>query len=161
MESEGGLTHLDNDGSAHMVDVSEKEVTLRVARAYCRVDMKPSTIEAITGKSIGKGDVLTVAKIAGITAAKKTAELIPLCHPLMLEKIDIEFKPDFERGALEIVSTVGVTARTGAEMEALEAVAQTALTVYDMCKSIDREMVIGEIKLLEKRGGKSGWWKRK
>jgi len=161
MEAEGGLTHLTDDGSARMVDVSGKEVTLRVARAYCRLDMKPSTLEAITGKMVRKGDVLTVAKIAGITAAKKTAELIPLCHPLMLEKVDIEFKPDPERGSLEIISTVSVTAKTGAEMEALEAVAQSALTVYDMCKSLDREMVIGEIKLLEKRGGKSGWWKRK
>ncbi len=160
MDSEKGMTHIADDGSARMVDVSSKGITLRAARAYCRIEMKPSTLVEITEGRIKKGDVFTVAKIAGIAAAKKTGELIPLCHPLMPEYIDISFQSDARRGVLDIVSTVRVTAKTGAEMEALEAVAQAALTVYDMCKSVDSEMIIAEIKLLEKRGGKSGSWKR-
>ncbi len=122
--------------------------------------MKPETLRAISEDRIKKGNVFTVAKIAGISAAKKTGELIPLCHPLSPEHIDIAFHPEPEKGILMVNSSVSVTAKTGAEMEALQAVAQAALTVYDMCKAVDRGITITELQLIHKEGGKSGEWKR-
>jgi cyclic pyranopterin phosphate synthase len=154
------FSHIDSSGDVRMVDVGKKDVTKRTARAKCTVKMAPSTLEAIAENRIKKGNVLTTAKIAGIFAAKKVDSLIPMCHPLPVDHIDIEFKIDAGGGALEISSEVSVNARTGAEMEALQAAAQAALTVYDMCKSVDRGMTISDIRLIEKSGGKSGIWKR-
>jgi cyclic pyranopterin phosphate synthase len=141
-----------------MVDIGEKRTTRRVAAASCRLAMKTGTLEAIAEERIKKGDVFTVAKIAGISAAKKVADLIPLCHPLAPEHIDIAFHPDSAAGILEIRATVTVRARTGAEMEALQAAAQAALTVYDMCKAVDRGMIITDLRLIRKEGGESGLW---
>jgi len=155
------FSHLDEQGKARMVDIGPKKVTKRNARARCVVRMEPGTLAAIRDNTVVKGDVLAVAKIAGIQAAKKTAELIPLCHPLNTEHIDILFSMRIERGELEITSAVSVHGKTGAEMEALEAVVQAALTVYDMCKAVDRGMAITDIMLVEKSGGKSGTWKRR
>ena len=144
-----------------MVDVGGKTVTKRTAKARAVVSMKPETLKAIVEDRIGKGNVFTTAKVAGILAAKKVGELIPLCHPLAVDWIGVDFEPDPERGVLTITSEVIVRAKTGAEMEALQAAAQAALAVYDMCKAVDRGMVISEISLVEKRGGKSGLWQRK
>ena len=155
------FSHIDGTGNVRMVDVGEKDVTKRTARACCTMKMEPSTLEAISENKIKKGNVLTTAKIAGIFAAKKVESLIPMCHSLPIDHIDIQFDIDIDRGELGISSKVSVTARTGAEMEALQAVAQAALTVYDMCKSVDRGMIISDIRLMEKSGGKSGLWKRK
>jgi cyclic pyranopterin phosphate synthase len=154
------FSHLDETGKLKMVDVSDKSVTRRSAKACCTVTMKPDTLKNILEEKIPKGDVFVCAKIAGILAAKKTHELIPLCHPLSIEHIDITFTHSIDKGELLIVSEVIVTAKTGAEMEALTAASHAALTVYDMCKAVDRGIVISEIKLLEKSGGKSGTWKR-
>ncbi|HXH14163.1 MAG TPA: cyclic pyranopterin monophosphate synthase MoaC [Alphaproteobacteria bacterium] len=154
------LSHVDNFGRARMVDVGEKPETVREARARGAVLMQPSTLKLIQRNEIQKGDVLAVAKIAGIMAAKRTAELIPLCHPLPLTYVDLSFRLDADRGALEIESVARVTGKTGVEMEALTAVAAAALTVYDMCKAADREMTITEICLVEKRGGRSGVFRR-
>jgi cyclic pyranopterin phosphate synthase len=154
------FTHFDRSGRVHMVDVGEKEVTRRLARARCRVLMKPSTINSILQKTMKKGDVFAIAKCAGILAAKKVDELIPLCHPIQINNVDITFTPDTEKGELTIFAEVKVTARTGADMEALQAVSQAALTVYDMCKAVDRGMSITDIELVEKSGGKSGTWKK-
>ena len=154
------FTHLDEKGKARMVDVSEKDTTRREAVARGKVLMKPQTAEAIEKQSIAKGDVLAVAKIAGIMAAKKTSELIPLCHPLEITAVDVSFRTDARRGEIEIEATVRTLGRTGVEMEALTAVAVTALTVYDMCKSEDKEMVLGDIMLISKKGGKSGSFRR-
>jgi cyclic pyranopterin phosphate synthase len=154
------FTHIDRSGSVHMVDVGEKEVTHRRARARCTVRMKPSTIDSILRSTMKKGDVFAVAKCAGVLAAKKVAELIPLCHQIQLDHVDITFTPDTEKGELTILSEVRVTARTGAEMEALQAVSQAALTIYDMCKAVDRGMKITDIELVEKSGGRSGSWKK-
>jgi cyclic pyranopterin phosphate synthase len=154
------FSHLDESGRLKMVDVSAKAITRRVAKARCTVSMKPETLGRIVSGKIPKGDVLACAKVSGIMAAKKTHELVPLCHPLPIEHIEIMFDHNIEKGELIIDAETVVTAKTGAEMEALEAAAQTALTVYDMCKAVDRGMVISEIKLLEKSGGKSGSWKR-
>lgn len=142
-----------------MVDVGEKPVTRRAATAAGRVKAGRETIRLIQDKKIPKGDCLTTAKIAGILAAKRTHELIPMCHPLPLECVDVDFRlrPD----NIDIVSTVKVTAKTGVEMEALTAVAVAALTIYDMCKSVDRAMVISDIRLVEKTGGTSGRYRRK
>lgn len=158
---EENFSHIDESGNVRMVDVGGKDVTRRSARARCKVLMDPSTLKAVSENRIKKGNVLTAAKIAGIMAAKKVDELIPLCHPLPVDYISIDFSQEDEKGVLEISSEVAVSARTGVEMEALQAVTQAALTVYDMCKSVDRGMVIVDIRLMEKRGGKSGLWKRK
>ncbi len=154
----GELTHADRDGRAKMVDVADKQVTRRVATASGRVTMRPETAAALAGHRTPKGDPLETARLAGIMAAKRTAELIPLCHPLALEHVDVsvELVPD---GVL-IESAVTVTAKTGAEMEALTAVAVAELTIYDMCKALDREMTIGPARLESKRGGRSGAYRR-
>lgn len=152
------LTHFDDAGAARMVDVGPKPETERVAIASGRISMLPATAKAVAAGRIGKGDVLGVARLAGIQAAKRTSDLIPLCHPLRLTGIDVAL--EVSGNAVTIVATVKAFDRSGVEMEALAAVSAAALTVYDMCKAIDRGMVIGEIRLDEKRGGKSGTWKR-
>ena len=149
-------SHLDESGRARMVDVGAKPVTQREAIARGRVRLSRDAFEAAVQGSAKKGDVLGVARIAGIQAAKRTAEWIPLAHPLALETVEIEFHPDEEVPAIEVVATVRVSAKTGVEMEALVAVSAAALTLYDMCKSVDRGMVIEDIRLLRKSGGKSG-----
>jgi cyclic pyranopterin phosphate synthase len=153
------LSHFDDSGASRMVDVGGKPVTARMARAAGRVTMSPQTLRAIVDHSVAKGDVFEVARLAGIMAAKKTGELIPLCHPLGLDSVTLDLKPAGDR-AIEIESTVSVQARTGVEMEALTAVTVAALTVYDMCKSLDRSMSLGPFELLEKSGGKSGHYLR-
>ncbi len=155
------LTHLDKKGRAKMVDVGAKPLTERMAVARGSVYMKKETFKLITKGKITKGDVLNVAKIAGITAAKKTSEIIPLCHPLNITSADIDFSLDDKKSMIEIESRVKTIGQTGVEMEALTAVAAAALTVYDMCKAVDKEMVISDIMLMEKRGGKSGRFKRR
>ena len=154
------LTHLDDRGRARMVDVGAKATTERVAVATATLRMLPATQRRIRSGRIAKGEVLAVARIAGIMAAKRTAELIPLCHPLPVEVASIDFPPS-PAGRLRIVATVKVTGKTGVEMEALAAVSAAALTVYDMCKAVDRGMVITDVCLLEKRGGRSGTWRRR
>jgi cyclic pyranopterin monophosphate synthase len=154
------LSHIDDYGKAHMVDVGDKPDTVREARARGAVVMQPSTLELIQRNAIQKGDVLAVAKIAGIMAAKRTSELIPLCHPLPLTSVDLTFGLDPSAGRIDIESVARVTGKTGVEMEALTAVAAAALTVYDMCKAVDREMCITDIRLIEKQGGRSGFFHR-
>lgn len=154
------FTHLDEQGRAKMVDVTEKEVSLREATARGAVLMRPETFQRIMEGGIKKGDVLGVAKVAGIMGAKKTAELIPLCHPLKITGVEITFHPIEEEHRIEIEGRVKLKGQTGAEMEALVAVATAALTIYDMCKAVDREMVISDIRLMEKKGGKSGHFVR-
>lgn len=154
------FTHFDDQGQAIMVDVGEKDVTTRVAVARGEVRMKPETLALILEGRAKKGDVLGVARIAGIMGAKKTPELIPLAHPLPLSSVRIDFFPDKERSLIEIEATVKVTGRTGVEMEALTAVACAGLTVYDMCKAVDRGMVLSRIRLTEKSGGRSGHYRR-
>lgn len=154
------FSHLDKDGSATMVDVSAKAETPREAVARGIVHMKPETIGAITAGGVAKGDVLGTAKIAGIMAAKKTSHLIPLCHPLELTSVDLAFSGNEEAGEIHIEATAKTMGRTGVEMEAMTAVAVAALTIYDMCKSADREMVISAIRLVKKSGGKSGTFLR-
>jgi cyclic pyranopterin phosphate synthase len=155
------FTHLDEKGKARMVDVSAKDTTLREAVARGKVLMKKQTAKAIEEQSIAKGDVLAVAKIAGVMAAKKTSDLIPLCHPLEITAVDVTFRTDVRRGEIEIEATVRTLGRTGVEMEALTAVSAAALTIYDMCKAVDRAMTLSEIRLMLKRGGKSGTYRRK
>ncbi len=155
----GELTHFDEHGASRMVDVSGKEPSLRVARATALVGMAPSTLTLIVDRRISKGDVLEVARIAGIMAAKRTGELIPLCHPIGLDAIEIGFEPVGE-GALRIETTARVVGRTGVEMEALTAASVAALTIYDMCKAFDRRMVIEQVRLEEKSGGRSGTFRR-
>jgi cyclic pyranopterin phosphate synthase len=155
------LTHLDEKGRARMVDVSEKQITRREAVARGSVYMKTGTIKLIKGRKVPKGDVFSVAKIAGIAAAKKTSELIPLCHPLSIASVDIDFDLNGKRNKVEIEARVKVVGPTGVEMEALTAVSVAALTIYDMCKAVDKEMVISDIMLMEKKGGRSGHFKRK
>jgi len=152
------LTHFDDAGAAHMVDVGAKPETERVGIASGHIEMQAATIAAVKAGTIGKGDVLGVARIAGIQAAKKTADWIPLCHPLRITGVDMDLRVAGNR--VEITATVRAFDRSGVEMEALAAVSVAALTVYDMCKAIDRGMTIGDIRLEEKRGGKSGTWKR-
>ena len=152
------LTHINSNGEAQMVDVSDKENTMREAKAGARVVMQSKTLDLIVSGSHKKGDVLSVAKIAGIQAAKKCSELIPLCHPLMLTKVNVELTPNSEKNCIEITATAKLNGRTGVEMEALTAASIAALTVYDMCKAVDRFMVIDNVQLLEKKGGKSGHW---
>ena len=152
------LTHLDESGAAHMVDVSAKADTIREAVAEGRITMSAAALDAIKAGSAEKGDVLATARIAGIMAAKKTAELIPLCHPLLLSKISVDFA--FEADAVHVTATVRLTGQTGVEMEAMTAVSVALLTIYDMAKALDKAMVIGDIRLQSKTGGKSGEWKR-
>lgn len=154
------LTHFDEQGAPRMVDVTEKGVSHREAVARGAVFARPETLEQIEQGRLQKGDVLQVARIAGIMAAKRTAELIPLCHPLPITSVQVDVAINPERGCVEIEARVRVAAQTGVEMEALTAVSVAALTVYDMCKSLDREMTIGEIRLIRKSGGKSGLFER-
>lgn len=153
------LSHFDTRGASRMVDVGDKAVTRRVARASGMVRMSAETLSLVRDKRTAKGDVLEVARLAGIMAAKRTAELIPLCHPLPLESITMDFA-FLDEQSLRIEATVQVEAKTGVEMEALTAVSVAALTVYDMCKSVDRGITIGPIRLEEKSGGRSGHWQR-
>ena len=155
------LTHLDRRGRARMVDVSAKDVTRREAVARGEVTMRSETLARITAGALPKGDVLAVARLAGVMAAKRTADLIPLCHPLPLSHVDVDLTPDSAGARVLIEARVAVEARTGVEMEALTAVAVAGLTLYDMCKAVDREMTISEIRLVEKRGGKSGTFVRR
>jgi cyclic pyranopterin monophosphate synthase len=150
------FTHFDEHGQAHMVDVSEKAITVREAVAKACITMQPDTLAMILDEDMSKGDVFGVARIAGIMAAKRTSELIPLCHPLALTAIDITFQPLSDQAAVEISAIVKITGKTGVEMEALTAVSVSALTIYDMCKAVDRAMVISDIRLIKKSGGKSG-----
>ena len=150
------LTHLDDEGTARMVDVGAKPATERLAVAGGAVYMQPGTLRLIRDGALKKGDVLAVARIAGIMAAKRTADLIPLCHPLPLTHLEVELTLDEERSAVDIRATARTTGKTGVEMEALTAVSTAALTVYDMAKAVDREMRLGDIRLLEKRGGQRG-----
>jgi cyclic pyranopterin monophosphate synthase len=151
------LTHLDSAGKARMVDVGGKAETQRVAIASGRISMNAQALGAIRDGDVPKGDVLAAARIAGIMAAKKTAELIPLCHPLMLDSVSLEFA--IEKDAVRATATAALTGKTGVEMEALTATSIALLTIYDMAKAIDKGMVIEEVRLIEKRGGKSGTWK--
>ncbi len=153
------LTHINNKGDAQMVDVSDKVISTRIALAKSVVFMQPSTLALITSGQHKKGDVLAVARIAGIQAAKKCADLIPLCHPLMLTKVSVEFNIDTEHSSVEIKASTKLDGKTGVEMEALTAASIAALTIYDMCKAVDRTMVISQTQVLEKSGGKSGNWK--
>ncbi len=153
------LTHFDEYGASRMVDVSGKDVTLRIARASGSVHMEPATLAFIVDRRVAKGDVVEVARLAGIMAAKRTGDLIPLCHPLGLDSVEVAFSP-LDARTLRIEATVKAQARTGVEMEALTAVSVAALTVYDMCKSVDRGMVIDQVRLEEKSGGGSGAYRR-
>ncbi|MFG6561354.1 cyclic pyranopterin monophosphate synthase MoaC [Sulfitobacter sp. 1A15299] len=150
------LTHFDAEGDAHMVDVSEKAVTSRVAKAESYIKMAPETLDIITEGRAKKGDVLGVARLAGIMAAKRTADLIPLCHPLPITKVSVDLTPDPALPGIRILATVKTTGQTGVEMEALTAASVTALTVYDMAKAVDKAMEIGGTRVVLKDGGKSG-----
>ncbi|MGH7905591.1 MAG: cyclic pyranopterin monophosphate synthase MoaC [Candidatus Binataceae bacterium] len=150
------LTHLDSQGRVRMVDVGAKPITRREAIARGRIEMAPATLDAITGGKLKKGEAIAVARTAGIMAAKRTHELIPLCHQLPLEVVEVDFRPGLSGGAIEIQARAVTEARTGVEMEAMVAVSAAALALYDMAKAIDRAMVIGAIRLISKRGGRSG-----
>jgi cyclic pyranopterin phosphate synthase len=154
------LTHLDEQGAARMVDVSGKPVTERAAVARAVVRMSPDTARAVQAGDAPKGDVLGTARIAGIQAAKRTGELIPLCHPIGLDHVDVDAAVDDAEGTVTLTATAAVTARTGVEMEAMTAAAVAALTVYDMVKGLERGVAIERVELLEKRGGRSGTWRR-
>jgi cyclic pyranopterin phosphate synthase len=158
--SEARSSHFDSQGRAQMVDVGDKAVTHREAIARGSIRLSADAFQAVVEGSAKKGDVLGVARIAGIQAAKRTGEWIPLCHPLALESVEIEFQPDRAGPSIGIQARTRITAKTGVEMEAMLAVSAAALTIYDMCKSIDRGMVIGDICLVHKSGGKSGTWER-
>lgn len=155
------LTHLDPEGRARMVDVTEKDVTSRVAAARGVVFMRPETLALIMEKRVEKGDVFSVARVAGIMAAKRTPELIPMCHPLNITLVEICFTPQHNPARVEIEALVRVAGKTGVEMEAMTAVSVCGLTIYDMCKAVDREMSVGEIRLVKKSGGKSGTFIRR
>ena len=155
-ESPGGLSHIDESGKARMVDVGPKDITERVAVAGCEIHMQQSTLDLIRSGGFDKGDVLGVARVAGVMAAKKTSELIPLCHPIALTQVTLEFDDLDDGTGLYVTSTARTTWKTGVEMEALTAASIAALTVYDMCKSVDRAIQIDRLKLLRKSGGKSG-----
>lgn len=159
MASDGGLTHFRQDGASRMVDVGNKEITYRMAKAEAVVRMLPATRTLIAEKQLAKGDVFEVARLAGIMASKKTGDLIPLCHPIGLDAVEVDFELT-DDDAVRIIATARVQARTGVEMEAMTAVSVAALTLYDMCKSVDRAMTIERIQLLEKSGGKSGHFQR-
>ncbi len=151
------LTHLDEQGNAKMVDVTEKAETRRVAIAAGKITMQPETLQMVIDGTHKKGDVINIARIAGIQAAKKCSSLIPLCHPLLLTKIDMDLDINTDASCIDIKSECGLKGQTGVEMEALVAVSVAALTIYDMCKAVDKSMLIGEIRLLEKSGGKSDY----
>ena len=155
------LTHFDNDGNPNMVDVSSKEITVRNAEATGYVYMEENTLNTIIDKKILKGDVFQIARLAGIMASKQTSSIIPLCHPLIIDKVTVNILPDENNSRVLISSSVTCRGSTGVEMEALTAVSASALTIYDMCKSIDRSMTIKDIKLIKKSGGNSGNWVRK
>jgi cyclic pyranopterin phosphate synthase len=155
------LSHLDEQGRARMVDVSEKDITSRFATACGTIHMRPETLALIRDDKIEKGDVFSVARVAGIMAAKKTSELIPMCHPLNITSIEVELTPAKNPARVDIEASVRVSGKTGVEMEAMTAVSVAGLTIYDMCKAVDREMTIGEIRLVKKSGGKSGTFIRK
>ena len=150
------LTHLDDDGNPSMVDINKKEMTERVAIAFGKITMQTETLQKILDIKIKKGDVLNIAKIAGIMAAKRTDQLIPLCHTITLSYVNVDLKPEIKESCINIKAEAALIGKTGVEMEAFTAVSVAALTIYDMCKSIDREMVISDIKLIHKSGGKSG-----
>ncbi len=154
------LTHFNRDGRARMVDVTRKNETVRIAVARGEIKMRPETMQAIKDGLIAKGDVLAVAQVAGIMAVKRTGTLIPMCHPLFITGADISFQLHEPGATVEIQATVKTTGKTGVEMEALTAVAVAGLTIYDMCKAIDKDMVIDNIRLIDKTGGKSGHYKR-
>jgi len=154
------LSHFNAAGEAHMVDVGDKDVTRRIAIAEGTIHMQPETLRRIVAGEHKKGDVLGIARIAGIMGAKKTAELIPLCHPLALTKVEVVFEPLPANHAVHCRATVETAGRTGVEMEALTAVQVALLTIYDMCKAVDRGMILNNVRLLEKSGGKSGVWRR-
>ena len=158
MTANSGLTHFDAQGQAHMVDVAAKAATHRVAVASGRIVMQPETLRVIRQGNARKGDVLGVARIAGIMAAKKTSELIPLCHPLALTRVAVDFSDDEAASAITCQATVETVGPTGVEMEALTAAQVALLTIYDMCKAIDRGMTITDVRVMEKHGGKSGSW---
>ena len=153
------FTHINADGNAHMVDVTEKAVTEREARAEAFIEMASTTLEMIMSGSHHKGDVFATARIAGIQAAKKTSDLIPLCHPLMLTKVEVDLEAQPEHNRVRITSLCKLSGKTGVEMEALTAASVAALTIYDMCKAVQKDMVIGPVRLLAKSGGKSGDFK--
>ena len=153
------LTHLDANGNANMVDVSAKDVTERTATAAATITMEPATLALILEGGVKKGDVLAAARLAGIMGAKRTPDLIPLCHPLPMSLVKVELTPDTARNAIDISATCKVIGRTGIEMEALTAASVAALTIYDMCKAVDRGMTISDIRLMHKAGGKSGEWR--
>jgi cyclic pyranopterin phosphate synthase len=155
------FTHFDDQGNAVMVDVGGKKATVRVANAAGSITMSPQAFKMVKSGTMSKGDVLGIARVAGIMAAKKVDSLIPLCHPLLISKINIDFSYHEDDYTIEILSTVGMSGQTGVEMEALTAVSIAALTIYDMCKAVDKSMVIGNIRLLKKTGGKSGTYLRK
>jgi cyclic pyranopterin phosphate synthase len=155
------FSHIDSEGKAQMVDVSEQASTVREAVATATVIMKPETLSLLKEKKVAKGDVLQVARVAGIMAAKKTSELIPLCHPLNISDVRVDFSIEDDKNSVVITTGVRTVGQTGVEMEALTAASVGALTIYDMCKAVDREIVISDVMLLEKRGGKSGKFKRK
>jgi len=154
------LTHIDESGAARMVNVGDKDVTERIAVATARVKMEPKTLALLEEGGLKKGDVLAVARIAGIQGAKKCPDLIPLCHPLMLNAVEVDFELDKAQSAVDIEARCRVSGKTGVEMEALTAVSVAALTIYDMCKAVDRGMTIERVRLKEKSGGKSGDWRR-
>lgn len=154
------LSHFNQAGEAHMVDVGDKAITSRTAISEGLITMQPKTLALILQGAHKKGDVLAIARIAGIMASKKTAELIPLCHPLPITYIDIALTPDTDNNWIHCLSTVKTCGQTGVEMEALNATQIALLTIYDMCKAVDREMTIESVRLLEKQGGKSGHWRR-
>jgi cyclic pyranopterin monophosphate synthase len=160
MSHEPRLTHLDERGEARMVDVGGKPVTERRAVARATVRMSPQTASIVAAGDAPKGDVLATARIAGVMAAKKTGELIPLCHPIGLDHVDVDTAIDVQDGTITLTATAGVTARTGVEMEAMTAAAVAALTVYDMVKGVERGVAIEQVVLLEKSGGRSGTWRR-
>ncbi|MBV1882286.1 MAG: cyclic pyranopterin monophosphate synthase MoaC [Pseudomonadales bacterium] len=155
------LSHIDKSGAARMVDVTEKKVTQREAIAQARITMKPETLAMIVDGTHAKGDVLAVSRIAGIQAAKKTSDLIPLCHPLMLTSVKVELNPLPDMNQFLVIARCKLAGQTGVEMEALTAASVAALTLYDMCKAVDKGIIISEVKLLEKTGGKSGEWRAK
>ena len=160
MAQEQKLTHLNERGEANMVDVGSKDITNRRAVAGGEISMQASTLSQVVDGTNAKGDVLAVARVAGIMAAKRTSDLVPLCHPLSLTKVEVSFHPDLKTGAIVCRAVAETRERTGVEMEALTAVQVGLLTIYDMCKAVDREMVSGAVRLLEKAGGRSGNWKR-
>ena len=154
--SKNKLTHFDKDGNPSMVDINQKDLTVRVAIATGKIIMKPNTLKAILDLDIKKGDVLNVAKLAGIMAAKKTDQLIPLCHSIPLSYVNVDLEPNTEESSINITAEASLIGKTGVEMEALTAVSVAGLTIYDMCKAIDRDMILTNVRLMHKSGGKSG-----